>query len=74
MPGAKFTQTLGGFEATGERRALHVEGSKMLRVGTVDAIGRDRTEWRRQQRSMPELASLTNEAIDTAGIAPEADA
>lgn len=33
----------------------------------VDAIGRDRTEWRRQQRSMPELASLTDEAIDSAG-------
>jgi hypothetical protein len=41
MPGAKFTQTLGGFEATGERRALHVEGSKLLRVGTVDARGRE---------------------------------
>lgn len=33
----------------------------------VDAIGRHRTEWRRQQRSMPELASLTDEVIDTAG-------
>lgn len=33
----------------------------------VDAISRDRTEWRRQRRSIPELASLTDEAIDTAG-------
>jgi hypothetical protein len=41
MPGVKFTQTLGGFEANGERRALHVDGSRMLRVGTVDARGRE---------------------------------
>jgi hypothetical protein len=41
MPGGKFTQTLGGFEATDDRRALHVEGSRMLRVGTVDARGRE---------------------------------
>lgn len=33
----------------------------------VDAIGARRGEWRRQKRSMPELASLTDAAIDAAG-------
>lgn len=33
----------------------------------VAAIGRNRTQWRRQGRPIRELASLTNEAIDRAG-------
>ena len=33
----------------------------------VVAIGRDRTRWRRQRRSLPELAALTHDAIDRAG-------
>jgi hypothetical protein len=41
IPGARFTPRLGGFEAIEEGRAIHVEGIRMLRVGTVDARGRD---------------------------------
>jgi precorrin-2 dehydrogenase / sirohydrochlorin ferrochelatase len=33
----------------------------------IAAIGRDRTQWRRQGRSIPQLATLTNAAIDRAG-------
>ena len=41
MPTARFTSTLGGFESTEDRRALHVEGFRTLRVGTVDARGHE---------------------------------
>ena len=33
----------------------------------VAAIGRERAHWRRQGRSIPELANLTSDAIDRAG-------
>jgi precorrin-2 dehydrogenase/sirohydrochlorin ferrochelatase len=36
----------------------------------VAAIGRDRTQWRRQRRSIPQLTTLTNDAIDRAGWLP----
>jgi hypothetical protein len=41
IPGSHFTPRLGGFEAIEEGRAIHVEGIRLLRVGTVDARGRD---------------------------------
>jgi len=41
LPGSKFAATLGGSEATDDGRALHVEGIAALRVGTVDARGRE---------------------------------
>jgi precorrin-2 dehydrogenase/sirohydrochlorin ferrochelatase len=33
----------------------------------VEAVGTDREQWRRERRSMRELASLTNAAVDAAG-------
>jgi precorrin-2 dehydrogenase/sirohydrochlorin ferrochelatase len=33
----------------------------------ITAIGRARTQWRRQGRSIPQLANLTSDAIDRAG-------
>lgn len=36
----------------------------------VAGIGRDRTRWRRQGRSIPQLAALTNATIDRAGWLP----
>ncbi len=41
LPDGGFSPTLGGFESTEDRRALHVECVQTLRVGTVDARGRD---------------------------------
>ena len=41
LPDAGFSPTLGGFESTKDHRALHVESVQSLRVGTVDARGRD---------------------------------
>jgi hypothetical protein len=41
LPGANFSPTLGGFESSDDRRALVVEGMRRLRVGTVDARGRE---------------------------------
>jgi hypothetical protein len=41
LPGPRYTPRLGGFEATDEGRAVLVEGIARLRVGTVDARGRE---------------------------------
>lgn len=41
LPGPRFTPRLGGFEATDDGRAVLVEGIARLRVGTVDARGRE---------------------------------
>jgi hypothetical protein len=41
MPGGRFTATLGGFESADDGRAVLVEGFDRLRVGTVDARGKE---------------------------------
>jgi hypothetical protein len=41
LPGGKFSATLGGFESAADGRAVLVEGIGRLRVGTVDARGRE---------------------------------
>ena len=41
LPSSHFSPTLGGFESTTDGLSLHVEGSARLRVGTVDARGKD---------------------------------
>ena len=41
LPTSDFSPTLRGFESSREHISLHVEGSNRLRVGTVDARGKD---------------------------------
>lgn len=41
LPGGRYSPTLVGFESTDDRRAVLVEGMARLRVGTVDARGRE---------------------------------
>lgn len=41
LPGSRFAPTLHGFEAADEGRSLIVEGIARLRVGTIDARGRE---------------------------------
>jgi hypothetical protein len=41
LPGGRFAATLGGFESADDGRAVLVEGFGRLRVGTVDAHGRE---------------------------------
>jgi hypothetical protein len=60
VPGPRFAATLGGFESADAGQAVLVEGLARLRVGTVDARGRDAAELARALRARlrPELAAI----------------
>jgi hypothetical protein len=64
LPGPRYTPRLGGFEATDEGRAVLVEGIARLRVGTVDARGREPESLIRALR--PRL----REALEEVGAGP----
>ncbi len=52
LPSDHFCMTLRGFESTEARLSLHVEGSASLRVGTVDARGKDAETFIRSLRPL----------------------
>lgn len=50
LPGPRFRPTIGGFDSGPDGRAVHVECHDLMRVGTVDARGRDPEEFVRALR------------------------
>lgn len=52
LPSDHFSMTLRGFESKEARLSLHVEGSASLRVGTVDARGKDAETFIRSLRPL----------------------
>ncbi len=62
MAGSRFAATLGGFESAADGRAVLVEGIRRLRVGTVDARGREAEALARELRPLlrDQLSAVTS--------------